>query len=173
MAAGAIVRAMAVDDQLAELEVRLERATYRATPGGLTEPDPDTPEERWEAAQVWAHLAEFIGYWQRQIAGVVAGYDGLAVPFGRTKRDEGRIEAIERGRSQPVRELEARALIELAELRRYLGSLRDTDWQAVGRHPTLGEMAVGTIVDRFLVAHLAEHLDQLDGLAAAEAAGRG
>ena len=32
----------------------------------------------------------------------------------------------------------------------------------VGRHQTLGEMPVGEIVDRFLVAHLEEHADQLD-----------
>ncbi|HEY7598465.1 MAG TPA: DinB family protein [Candidatus Limnocylindrales bacterium] len=161
------------DQRLAELETRLGQATYRAAPSGLTEPDPDTPDERWEAAQVWAHMAEFIGYWQRQIADVVGAYSGEPVAFGRTKRDEARIAAIEQGRRQPLRELEARALLDLAELRRYLRGLRDADWQAVGRHPTLGEMTLPRIVERFLTGHLAEHLDQLDGLAAAEAAGRG
>ncbi len=38
------------------------------------------------------------------------------------------------------------------------------DWQARGMHPTRGAMPVSEIVDRFIVEHLEEHADQLDGL---------
>jgi hypothetical protein len=157
-----------LDDRLTAIERRLERVEERPPPGGLTEPDPDTPDERWQAAQVWAHMAEFIGYWQKQIGFVVARYDGTPVPFGRTKRDEARIAAIESGRHEPVALLMERVQIDLARLRRYLRGLSETDWQAVGLHQTRGSLTVGAIVDRFLLDHLDEHLDQLDGLAAGE-----
>lgn len=156
------------NERLSAIERRLERASERPSPAGLTEPDPDTPEERWQSGHVWAHMAEFIGYWQKQIGFVIARYDGQPVPFGRTKRDEGRINAIERGRHEQVTDLMARVLVDLAELRRYLGGLDADEWQAVGLHQTRGQLDVAAIVERFLVVHLDEHLDQLDGLAAAE-----
>jgi hypothetical protein len=157
------------NDRLAAIERRLERVAERPAPAGLTEADPDTPDERWQAAQVWAHMAEFIGYWQKQMGFVIARYDGTPVPFGRTKRDEARIYAIEIGRHEPMALLIERVTTDLARLRRYLTGLRDEDWQAVGRHPTLGAMPMPRIVERFLVNHLGEHLDQLEGLAAGEA----
>jgi hypothetical protein len=159
--------------RLGDIDRRLERLADNPAPAGLTEPDPDTPEERWQAPQVWAHMAEFIGYWQQQIAFVVARYDGTPVPFGRVKADAGRIDAIERGRHEPVAELMARVLVDLAELRRYLGSLRDEEWRAIGLHQTRGQMDIRAMVDRFLLNHLDEHLDQLEGLAAAESGAAG
>jgi len=33
-----------------------------------------------------------------------------------------------------------------------------------GHHQTLGEMTVAEMIDRFMVAHLEEHADQLDPL---------
>ena len=37
---------------------------------GLTDPEPGTGE-RWDAGQVWAHLAEFVGFWLAQASHVV------------------------------------------------------------------------------------------------------
>jgi threo-3-hydroxy-L-aspartate ammonia-lyase len=39
-----------------------------------------------------------------------------------------------------------------------------TDWEVSGLHPARGEMRLSEIVERFLVSHLEEHADQLDGL---------
>ena len=50
------------------MERRLAEHAARPLPAGLTDPDPGA-EERWEAGQVWAHLAEFPGYWLDQIRG--------------------------------------------------------------------------------------------------------
>ena len=38
---------------------------------GLTDPDPATGE-RWDAGQVWAHIAEFVPYWIAQAERVLA-----------------------------------------------------------------------------------------------------
>ena len=44
--------------------------------------------ERWDAGQVWAHLAEIGGYWLAELEAVIdAG--GEPVPFGRVKTDAG------------------------------------------------------------------------------------
>jgi hypothetical protein len=59
---------------------RLVEHAARALPDGLTDPDPGA-SERWEAGQVWAHLAEFPGYWLEQIRSLLAGRStGTAEP---------------------------------------------------------------------------------------------
>ena len=50
----------------------------------------------------------------------------------------------------------------------YLAGLSKDDWRRVGRHSTLGEMDVARQLSEFHVGHAEQHLDQLDGLAAAE-----
>lgn len=163
---------MANADQVnAELEAVRRRLTGLAAadqPTGLTEPDPDTPEERWNAAQVWAHLAEFVGYWHRQLADVVNRYDGEPVPFGRTKTDAGRIGAIESGRHRDTSDLAAETDRAIVDLERYLASLDEAAWQARGLHPTRGVLDVEPMVGRFVTHHLEEHAAQLEGLAAVQ-----
>lgn len=149
--------------QLQSIGQRLGVYAAREVPAGLTEPDPDT-DERWEAAQVWAHMAEFVSYWHEQVEAVVAAFDGDPVPFGRTKTDPGRIAAIEVGRREPVDELARRAQAAIVELDKRIATFGNAEWNAVGLHETRGEMDVEAIVERFVVSHLDEHLAQLDGL---------
>ena len=125
---------------------RLSAVERRPVPSGLTDPDPGASEQ-WEAGQVWAHLAEFPGFWLDQIRAILAARAGGAegpIPFGRMKTDPSRTEPIERERRTAPAEL-------LPLRRRRL-------------HPTLGEMGLEAIVERFVLSHLEEHADQLDGL---------
>lgn len=147
----------AVDKRLDELAAR--EPTYR-----LTEPD-EGSDERWEAGQVWAHVAEVVPYWHEQIQSVIGEYDGTPVPFGRTKTDRGRIEGIEIGRRESIAVLRDRVRDSVSAIRAYLGGLTPAQWSAVGVHPRRGEMDVEQIVEEFVVGHLEEHADQLDGLA--------
>ncbi|MEO6349273.1 MAG: DinB family protein, partial [Candidatus Limnocylindrales bacterium] len=139
--------------------------TYAAanTPDGLTDPD-EGGSERWEAAQVWAHMAEFVSYWKGEVESVIGAYDGDPVPFGRTKEDAGRIAGIEMGRHEPIPELMERVRTSIADLSGYLRGLTSSEWNAVGLHPTRGKMDVESIVGHFVIAHLEEHADQLDRL---------
>jgi DinB superfamily len=134
--------------------------------GGLTDPDQPTGE-RWEWGQVWAHLAEFIPYWIAQVRRVAAAEGDEPVPFGRTKTDPERIDAIERDRGRPVSELWARMRSQMADLWNLIDHLPAEAWGKRGLHPTLGGMDMSSILDDFLVGHLEQHADQLDGLAAA------
>jgi len=133
-------------------------------PPGLTDADPATGE-RWDAGQAWAHVAEFVPYWQGEIERVLASRGSDPMPFGRTSEDEGRVGAIEAGRHEPPTEQMARLAGALMLLRTYLVGLSEARWAARGLHERRGEMTVTEIVDRFIVSHLEEHADQLGKLA--------
>jgi len=150
--------------RLDAVEVRLGAlAARRAPEGALTSPDPPTGE-RWEAGQVWAHLAEFIPYWLGETATVIERGMTEPVPFGRTKSDPGRVAAIEHDRRSNRLALWNRVAGDIARLRAFLLGLDAGAWQARGRHSTLGEMDLAMIVDEFLVGHLDQHAAQLAGL---------
>jgi hypothetical protein len=151
--------------RLAVAEGRL--AAFAADPPpGLTDPDPATGEQ-WDVGQAWAHVAEFVPYWQGEIERVVGGASRAEepVPFGRSVADEGRVGAIEAGRHEPPSEQMARLAGALTLLRSYLVGLDEAEWAARGLHPRRGEMNVADITERFVVDHLEEHADQLGKLA--------
>lgn len=143
---------------------RIREQAAREAPLGLTEPDAGG-DERWEAGQVWAHMAEFVGYWQQEIERVVADYAGEPVSFGRVRSDPGRIAAIDVGRHEQISALVDRVQDSISQVNRYLGRLTVPEWSATGRHQTRGEMDVEAIAGEFIANHLDEHLDQLDDLA--------
>jgi hypothetical protein len=124
----------------------------------LTEPDPESGE-RWDRGQVLAHVAEMLPYWAQQAELIAAGRQ---VEFGRVKGDPDRLAAIERDRREDPQRLLGRVDEGVAVVLALLDRLDDQALARSGHHQTLGEMPVGAIVDRFLVAHLEEHADQLD-----------
>ena len=157
-----------VDDllsRLADAERRLVEHAARPLPSGLADPDPGA-DERWEAGQIWAHLAEFPAYWLAQAKRVIAEPTNPPVPFGRVKTDAGRIEAVERDRHTDPQALLERVRRDLAEVSDAARSWDAGTWLLVGMHPKRGEMTIEGIVETFIVDHLEEHADQLDGLAA-------
>ncbi len=154
---GYVHRLDAVEERLAGQAASVIR------PGALTSADPGSGE-RWEAGQVWAHVAEFIPYWIDEAQHVIATHSDEPVPFGRTESDPARVAAIERDRTQPVTVLWAEAHAGIEQLRRFLLQLEPGAWQARGLHPTLGVMDAERMVEEFLVGHLEQHGDQLDEL---------
>jgi hypothetical protein len=149
--------------RLEAAERRLDTLAREPAGTGLSEPDPGATE-RWDAGQIWAHIVEFVPYWQEQVESVIGSFDGEPVPFGRMKTDPGRIEAIEIGRSEPISEQHRRAHAAIEAFKRYLAGLTPAEWNAVGLHPRRGEMDVEAIVEEFVINHLEEHAAQLEGL---------
>ena len=149
--------------RLTDAERRLTEHASRPLPPGLTEPDPGG-EERWEAGQVWAHLAEFPAYWLAQAQRVVALPTNEPVPFGRVKTDPNRVDAIERDRHTDPSALLDRVRTSLAEVTDAARSLPPEAWTRRGMHPIRGEMTVQQIFEKFIASHLEEHADQLDSL---------
>ena len=157
----------AVDELLARLDAAERRLADHAAaplPAGLADPDPGG-EERWEAGQIWAHLAEFPAYWLGQARIVLAGETPEPVPFGRVKTDANRIASIERDRHTDPAALLERVRASLAEVSDAARRLPADAWTRRGVHPVRGEMPVSTIFERFIVEHLEEHADQLDQVA--------
>jgi threonine dehydratase len=147
-------------ERVRRVERRLAEHAARPVPSGLSDPDPGA-SERWEAGQVWAHLAEFPAYWLGQIQAVLAAPNST---FGRTKTDANRLGAIERERRTAPAELLRRVTGDLGAVTSVLQRLTPEDWEVIGRHPTRGEMPVTRMAEEFIVAHLEEHADQLDAL---------
>jgi hypothetical protein len=153
--------------RLAAAERRLAEHAEGPVPAALTDPDP-SGTERWEAGQVWAHLAEFPRYWLGEIDRIVDVHDANSTQradFGRTTSDPGRLEAIERDRRTDPAALLARVRDAVGAATDRLRALPDEAWTIEGTHAVRGPMSLHAIVERFIVAHLEEHADQLDLLA--------
>lgn len=152
--------------RLDRVQNRLEHHAARAnTLAGLTDPDERTGE-RWEAGQVFAHLAEFGDYWVHQARMVLRLYDGEPVPFGRVTTDAERVGAIERDRRESPLVLMARSRHSMAAARDFIGGLEGAAWSARGMHSTLGVMDMAALLDAFIVGHYEQHCAQLEALVA-------
>ena len=147
----------AVEGRLAVL------ASTQARADALTEPDQGSGE-RWDAGQVWAHMAEFVPYWLDQTRALIAADTEEPVPFGRTKEDPGRIAAIARDRTVSVPVLWSATLTDIESLRTFLEKLDERAWHVRGLHPSRGVMPLDHILDEFLAGHLEQHADQLSSL---------
>jgi hypothetical protein len=157
-------------ERLEAVQARLERlARAEPAPGALTDADEPTGE-RWDWGQVWAHVAEFPGYWMARLREVFAvsgrGPDTEPPPFGRTASDPGRIAAIERERHTPAERLMVRLRGDLDDLRDLLAEMSPADWDVRVRHSTLGVLDMPRVFETFLVGHLERHADQLESLLA-------
>ncbi|MCU1373552.1 MAG: DinB superfamily [Actinomycetia bacterium] len=152
-------------DRLDRAEARLLAHARAGMPAGLTDADAATGE-RWDAGQVWAHLAEFGDYWLHELRLVLAGTGTEPTPFGRVKSDPVRIAAIEAGRHRRDAEHVTAVQAAIGRLRDLLAGMDDAAWARVGRHQTLGDLDVPAQLQHFHVGHYEEHADQLDGLRA-------
>ena len=157
-------RALPFLDRLDAVEERLSRLAEQPAAAGLTEPD-EPSGERWDWGQVWAHLAEFPGYWTRELRKILAAGWTSEPPFGRTKADRARIEAIDRDRHVPASELMDRLRPQLVELRALLTEMSPDGWNMKVAHSTLGILGMDRVMEEFLVGHLEAHATQLDALA--------
>lgn len=158
-AAGFLARLDAVEQRLADLAAG-------PPPAALTDPDPQTGE-RWEALQVWGHLAELVPFWREQARRIAAARSADPVPFGRQPGDPSRRQGIERYRGAAPDAPWASLRADLAGLRQLIAGLGPEEWRARGHHPTRGVLTLEQIVESFLIAHLEEHAADLERLARA------
>ena len=125
------------------------------------------PEAAWGPPELLAHVAEMLLFWLGELERVVDGGAAGQVPgFGRVATDAVRIGLIERDRTLPRRVLFDRIDGGLRAWSDRLGSLTAEERARVGRHPTLGEFAATAILDRFVLGHAEEHVEQLEGILA-------
>ncbi len=118
------------------------------------------PEASWGPREVLAHVAEMLPYWLGELERVVDGGPG-PTPFGRTADDPIRLGLIGRERTLPSRVLLSRVDAGLREWADRLPTLGEEDLAAVGRHPRLGDMPAGLMLERFALGHAEDHIEQL------------
>ena len=150
--------------RLDSAEARL-RDLARTQLAGRTDPDPTTGEQ-WDGGQIWAHVGELIPYWIAEAERVIAAGSPDPVPFGRTKANPERLEAIERDRNRAATAIWHDVREDVSDLRALLREIPVNGWRVRGLHPTRGPMTVHEMVEEFLISHLEEHATQLEGLAA-------
>ncbi len=121
------------------------------------------PEASWGPMELLAHVAEMLPYWLGEVERILAG-PPEPIPFGRVGTDPVRIALIDRDRALPTGELYARIDSWLERWGHRLTTLTPAQLSKVGLHPRLGEMTVVAIVERMVVHHLEEHIEQLEAI---------
>jgi hypothetical protein len=137
-------------------------------PWALAERFGTEPEASWGPPEALAHVAEMLPYWLGEFERIVeAGRrPGDGLPFGRTADDPLRLGVIERDRSLPLRELFDRIDSSIARWERRTSDVAPRDGEAVGLHVRLGEMTAIEVSNRFVIAHLDDHVAQLEAILA-------
>ncbi len=148
-------RLAAAADRLASLAPTLRDGSWP-----LAERFDHAPEAAWGPRELLAHLDEMLPYWLGEAERIIDMEAGPE-PFGRVATNDVRLAIIERDRTLPIRELQARVAIGIERWRRRWAELDEPTLARHGLHPTLGEMTVGDIGSRFVAGHLDDHLDQL------------
>lgn len=118
------------------------------------------PEASWGPPEVLAHIAEMLPFWLGEVERILDGAPE-PVPFGRIADDPVRIGLVGRDRSLPPRVLFDRCDAGLDAWAARLAELTQEQRQRRGLHPRLGELTIDAVAVRFVVTHVAEHLEQL------------
>jgi hypothetical protein len=141
--------------------LELRGALVAGEPWPLSRAYGTEPEADWGPREVLAHVNEMLPYWATQIRLVLAGDPVEATAFGRVSTDPERIGRIAADRELTVGDLLDRIAVGLALAEDLLADLTPAHLERRGRHATRGDLTVADAADRFVVTHLAEHVEQL------------
>lgn len=144
----------------------LRGALVAGEPWPLSDSWGTEPEAHWGPPEVLAHVNEMLPYWTDQLETVLAGTGKEAVPFGRVATDPGRLGRIEADRKRPIGELLDEIAAGLERASGFVAGLSADDAERRGLHSTRGELSVAAAIERFLVTHLEEHVEQLRAILA-------
>lgn len=149
-----------IDRAGASLEA-LRARVLDGAPWPLSERFGTEPEASWGPPEVLAHVSEMLAFWRGELERILdARVD--PVPFGRVATDPLRIGLIARDRTLPPGLLFDRIAAGVEAWRHRLAALREEDAVRRGAHPTLGELTAASMIERFVVGHLEEHVAQLE-----------
>lgn len=132
-----------------------------AAPWGLAELYGTEAEARWGPPELLAHLEEMLPYWIGEVERILDAAGADPVAFGRVSTDPVRIGIIGRDRTVPLRELFARVGADGPRAARRMRAITDAEAGRLGIHPTLGEMTIAAMFERFVTSHIEGHVEQL------------
>ena len=114
----------------------------------------------WSVAQVLGHMAELIPYWLGHCRALIASTSGPPA-FGRGYLSPERLAGIARGSDEDPEELLGRLHEEVSAAARAIREMSPEERSRKGVHLKLGELTVADAVERCIVAHAEEHLEQI------------
>jgi hypothetical protein len=139
----------------------LRDALVAGEPWPLSDDYGHTPESEWGPPEILGHVDEMLPYWTDELERVLAGDGANPVTFGRIATDQSRMDRIDADRRKPMGDLLDDIAAGLDRAAAFAAGL-DADAAArVGVHPSRGEITVADSIERFLAAHLEDHVVQL------------
>lgn len=135
-------------------------------PWPLSETWGTEPEADWGPPELLGHVNEMLPYWVDELDDVLAGDPAAAVPFGRIASDASRLARIDTDRHRPVGDLLGDITSGIERASAFADRLTPDDALRLGLHPSRGEITVRDSIDRFLTAHLEDHVEQLRSILA-------
>lgn len=114
----------------------------------------------WSALQVLGHMVEMIPYWLGHCRALIAGTGDPPV-FGRGKDSPERLAGIDRGSGGDPKELLGLLHDEVKAAASAIRDMSAAERSKRGIHIKLGELTVADCVERFIVAHSEDHLEQI------------
>ena len=144
-------RLESVDLQLATLIRQPQVAErLRAAPG----------ENEWSAMQTMGHMVEMIPYWLNHCRRLIAA-TGEPPAFGRTLNAVERLEGVELGAQGHPDELLRMLHEQVQTAARAIREMTAAERAKKGVHARDGEMTVAEVIERFIVSHAEDHLNQV------------
>ena len=164
-----------LDSQAARLEAAaaaildLQERVEAAGPWPMAELYGTEAEASWGPPELLAHVEEMLPFWLGEVERILDGPADEPVPFGRVAEDTVRIGVIGRDRTIPLRELFARLRADSARVASRMRALSDAEASRRGAHPRGQTYTVAELFERFVTAHLEDHVNQLRGILDAKA----
>lgn len=143
-------RLESVHEQLATLMARSDDVAPLRAAGG----------DEWSVLQILGHMVEMIPYWLNHCRVLI---DATAEPpvFGRGPDSPERLAGIACVSNGDPKTLLDRLNDEVKAASRAIRDMSPSERSKKGVHIKLGEMTVADTVERFIVAHAEDHLEQL------------
>jgi hypothetical protein len=114
----------------------------------------------WSVMQILGHLVEMIPYWLGHCRVLIAA-TGEPPVFGRGLGAPERLAGIERGSNGDPKELLGRLNEEVKAATRAIREMSAAERSKKGIHIKWGELTVADSMERCIVAHAEEHLEQI------------
>jgi len=120
----------------------------------------DAGNDEWSVTQILGHMTEMIPYWLEHCHRLIAA-TGEPPHFGRTLEAAERLAGVEMGATGNLGELLGRVESEIQTAAQAIRQMTSEELGRPGIHLRRGEMTVAQVVERFIVAHAEEHLEQV------------
>jgi uncharacterized damage-inducible protein DinB len=117
-------------------------------------------DNEWSVMQILGHMVEMIPHWLGDCRAMIAA-TGEPPVFGRGPDAPERLAGIERGSNGNPKEFLGLLNDEVKAAARAIREMSDADRSRKGIHIQRGELTVAESVERLIVAHAEEHLEQI------------